>query len=92
MLSIAGLSLSFLGAAILASIVIKSKGRILGVSRQIVPVITDRNADDFETAYDKALLRMPTVKEQIRQSYVAIIGFVLLTIGFLLQLINIICS
>ena len=84
--------LNFLGAAMLASIAIKSKGQILGVSRQIVPVIKDRSGEDSKTAYDKALLKMPKVKQQICQSYVAIIGLALLTIGFLLQLISSICS
>ena len=91
-LLIAGLVLNFFGAGILASVAIKSKGQILGVSRQIAPVIKNRNADDFGTAYDKALLKMPKVKQQIRQSHVAISGLVLLTIGFLLQLISIIVN
>ena len=88
MLSIIGLILNFFGAGMLASIAIKSKGQILGVSRQVVPVIKDRSGEDFKTAHDKALLRMPKVKQQIRQSYVAISGLVLLTLGFLLQLIS----
>ena len=92
MLSIIGLILNFFGAGMLASIAIKSKEQILSVSRQMVPGIEDRNGDEFETAYDKALLRMPKVKQQIYQSYVAISGLVLLTLGFLLQLISIIGS
>jgi hypothetical protein len=91
MLSIVGLMLNFFGSVTLASIAIKSKGRILGISRQIVPV-EDSNADDSEIAYDKALLRMPKVKQQIFDSYVAIFGLALLTIGFLLQLISAIWS
>ena len=89
-LLIVGLALNFLGSAILASIAIKSRGQIISTSRQIVPVIENRNTDDFNTTYDKALLRMPKVKQQIFQSYVAIGGLVLLAIGFLLQLLSII--
>ena len=88
MLSIIGLILNFFGASILASVAIKNKGQILGVSRQIVPVIKDRNADDLDTAYDKALLRMPKIKQQVRDSYVACMGLVLLAAGFGFQLIS----
>ena len=91
MLSIIGLILNFLGALTLASNAVRTKGQILGVSRQIVPVL--KGVERIEKKeYDRALLKMPKVKQQICQSYVAIIGLALLTIGFLLQLISSICS
>jgi len=75
----------------LATIAIKTKGQILGVSRQIVPVL--KGVERIEKKeYDRALLKMPKVKAQIQQSYLAIGGLVLLAIGFLLQLIGIIVN
>jgi len=89
-LLIVGLVLSFLGSTILAAIAIKSREQILRVSRQRVPVVrtTDRHEKGLEPAYDEAIMRMPEVQARLRQSKVAIVGLVLLTIGFLLQLIS----
>ena len=78
--------MNFLGSAMLASIAIRSKGRVLSVSRQNVPVVRERDTEGFETAYDKALLRMPKIQQQVRDSYVAAVGLIILTVGFGFQL------
>ena len=91
-LLITGLALSFLGSFVVTSCMVKTRGQILGVSRQIIPVMKDRSGEDLETAADKALLSMPKIKQQIRQSRIAIIGLGLLTVGFLLQLIGVVIS
>ena len=91
MLSIFGLSLSFVGASLLAFISIRSRRQILKeTSTGQVPVLSSAKRKElgFEKAMEEALSKMPDVQAAILQSKVAILGFSLLASGFILQLIS----
>ena len=91
MLSIFGLSLSFIGASILAFNSIRSRRQILKeTSTGQVPVLSSAKRKElgFEKAMEEALSKMPDVQAAIVQSTVSIIGFSFLTLGFILQLIS----
>ena len=95
MLSIFGLSLSFIGSGILAFNSIKSRGQILkqtSTGRTVVLNSAKRNELGFAKAWEEALRKMPDVQAKIWQSTVAIIGLSLLTLGFIIQLASVILT
>lgn len=76
-LNILGLTLSLAGAVSLALGLIISRKRALkiGVSR-------------FAEDDDKKNIRLPHVRDELRESRFALMGLILLIIGFLLQIVG----
>jgi hypothetical protein len=89
-----GLLLNFAGAVVLALNAYVNRQKVLELSRQRVPVVStvERQEKGFQQAYDKAIERMPDVQYRLLQSKNALIGLILLTIGFLLQLPSVVTT
>ena len=91
-LGMVGLILSFFGSAVLAYNAIRSKSKILSDSIPRLPTIStaDRHKKGLEGALKESMLKMPSVQALLWQSTVAMVGLVLLTIGFAFQLVSIV--
>ncbi len=87
-LGMVGLILSFFGSAILAFNAIRSKSKILSDSIPQLPSIStaDRQEKGLEEALKASMSKMPYVQTLLWQSNVAMIGLVLMTLGFAFQL------
>jgi len=79
-----GLSMSFVGAFLLAIKAVKSEGEILNEAAPRLPIGGPPGSEE----YKNSLRNMPNVQALLRQSRVAKCGLWILTIGFLLQLIS----
>ena len=89
MFSIVGLSVSFIGASILAFNSITSREQILKETStgQTVVINNERRKEvGLEKAMEEAKSKMPDVQAKIVQSKLAKIGFSVLASGFILQL------
>lgn len=93
-LSLFGWLLNFSGALILALNACTSRRKIIELSGQILPVLdaTNRQEKGLAQALDEAIERMPRVQYLLWQSNMAIAGLIIMTIGFFLQLPDIIVS
>ena len=77
LLNFIGLIFSFAGAVTLALGLIVSRGRALRAGLPLMA--SDRNEDN---------LRLPHVRDRMRVSRLALVGVVVMAVGFLLQLIG----